>query len=173
MSQRTSSPRPLEPSAEAVRELRIRLERLGLPIREEVARDLLRAVLAEEAARLDRHAREAAAECLRSIQSAAREALDILTQGPAIQPPGSSPAPTVPIPAARATPGSRAPAEPAEQRREEPVNLAEIVRRRIGEELAPDSRPLRHDEPTPLPPRAPVNLGAEPRRPVFKHPRKR
>jgi hypothetical protein len=184
MSQRTSSPRPLEPSAEGVTALRMRLERLGFLIREETARDVLRAVLLEEAAHLDRHAREAAADCLRSIQSAAREALDILTQGPAM-PPGKSLPPTVPIPGARAAPGPRppspapapAPAQPsassAALRREESVNHAEVVRRRIGEELPPDSRPVRTDDPTPVPPRAPVNLGPEARRPVFKHPRKR
>jgi len=181
MSQRTSSPRPLEPSAEGVTALRMRLERLGFLIREETARDVLRAVLLEEAAHLDRHAREAAADCLRSIQSAAREALDILTQGPATTPPGKSLPPTLPIPGARAAPGQRPPspapaqpsASPAALRREESVNLAEVVRRRIGEELPPDSRPVRTDDPTPVPPRAPVNLGPEARRPVFKHPRKR
>src|SRR6476646_7446603 len=71
----------MEPSADAVQAMRERLRALGFLLTDDATRDLLRPVLGIESARLDRHAREAAAACLHSIQDAAREALAILTQG--------------------------------------------------------------------------------------------
>jgi hypothetical protein len=161
--------------------LRARLQQFGFLIRIDAAHEVLRAVLAVEAARLDRHAHDAAAECLRSIQSAAREALELLTQG---APAGVVPLPAQPVPeppagaamaaTERPSPGAprRSPGPRPVPEGEAPVNLAEVVRRRLGEELPPDSRPLRVDtqsQPAPAS-RSPVS---EPRRPVIKHPRKR
>jgi hypothetical protein len=177
-----------EPSVEAVAMLRDRLQQLGFLIRIDSAHEVLRAVLAIEAARLDLRAHDAAAECLRSIQTAAREALDILTQGvpgtealalagthgnvesvvtrPAAAP--ARPASEPQAPAARRP--SPAPTAPAE---EQPVSLAEVVRRHLGEAMPADARPVRPDTQTSPPPLVIRPTPAEPRRPVIKHPRKR
>ncbi|HEX5385883.1 MAG TPA: hypothetical protein VFW66_04210 [Gemmatimonadales bacterium] len=176
MRERISARPALEPSIEAVGVLREQLHRMGFLVGDDVARGLLRSVLAVEAARLDRRARDAATECLRSIQQAAREALEILTQGPA---PAAAPGATPPTAPMAAIP------------RDESLNLAEVVRRRLGEEMPRDTRPMRFDEPgaaAPPPPAPPMPspppppaaqsrpsnpFSAEPRRPVFKHPRRR
>ncbi len=155
----------MEPSADAVQATRERLHALGFLLTDEATRDLLRTVLGIESARLDRHAREAAAACLRSIQDAAREALAILTQGPA--------GVTAPMPAVAAAGPKPAPAP----RRDQPVNLAEIVRQRLGDDLPKDDPALRPHEPPPPPAQSPGlphnRTPAEPRRPVFKRPRGR
>jgi hypothetical protein len=161
----------MEPSPEAVVAIRERLRGLGFLLTEDAARDLLRGILGIESARLDRRAREAAAACLRSIQEAAREALAILTQGPA----------TVTAPMA-AVAASAPPPKPAPgPKRDQPVNLAEIVRQRLGDDAPRDDPALRPHEPLapprPAPPaptpaasqtRTPAPAPAEPRRPVFK-----
>jgi hypothetical protein len=149
----------LEPSPEAVQAARERLRERGIDATEEIVREALRSVLAIEGARLDRRAREAAAACLLRIQEATREALAALVQPNA---------PTAPIPA---VPGVAAPPKSAPPpKRDTPVNLAEIVRRRLGDELPPPEpeRPLASPTPPPSPARS-----AEPRRPVFKRPRGR
>lgn len=107
-----ANPPAMEPSPEAVVAMRERLRGLGFLLTEDAARDLLRGILGIESARLDRRAREAAAACLRSIQDAAREALAILTQGPA--------AVTAPMAAVAAPVPKPAPAP----KRDQPVNLA-------------------------------------------------
>ena len=131
---------PIEPSVEAVVTVRQRLHQMGFLLSDDAARNLLRDVFAVESARLDRRAREAATACLRSIQDAAQEALRILTQG---------------TPAAPKAP----PPPPAPRSRDEGVDLAEVVRRRLGEEVPPEAPPRRADE-TPSP--------GGPSRPVFK-----
>jgi hypothetical protein len=142
----------IEPSVEAVVTIRQRLHQMGFIVSDEAARELLRAVLAVESARLDRRAREAAAACLRSIQDAAQEAMRILTQGsPASKPQQQAPAP------------ASAPAPVAERQAVRPrpdgVDLAEVVRRRLADEAPVDAPARRPVEPAP----APV-----PARPVFK-----
>jgi hypothetical protein len=169
MTIRANAP-AMEPSPEAVVAIRERLRALGFLLTEDAARDLLRGILGIESARLDRHAREAAAACLRSIQDAAREALAILTQGPA--------ALTVPMAAVAAPVPKPAPAP----KRDQPVNLAEIVRQRLGDDALRDDPASRPHEPL-APPRPPPSPApavgqnrapapgpspAEPRRPVFK-----
>jgi hypothetical protein len=160
----------MEPSPEAVVAIRERLRALGFLLTEDAARDLLRGILGIESARLDRRAREAAAACLRSIQDAAREALAILTQGPA--------AVTAPM-AAVAAPAPKPAPTP---KRDQPVNLAEIVRQRLGDDAPRDDpasrphEPLAPPRPAPSPAPAasqnrvppPGPSPAEPRRPVFK-----
>ncbi len=150
--------------------MRERLRGLGFLLTEDAARDLLRGILGIESARLDRRAREAAAACLRSIQDAAREALAILTQGPA--------AVTAPMAAVAAPVPKPAPAP----KRDQPVNLAEIVRQRLGDDAPRDDPASRPHEPLapPRPPPSPAPAApqsrapapgpspAEPRRPVFK-----
>ena len=163
----------MEPSAEAVQATRERLRALGFLLTDDATRDLLRTVLAIESARLDRRAREAATACLHSIQDAAREALAILTQGP-----GSV---TAPIPAVGAA-ASKAPPAPPAPKRDQPVNLAEMVRKRLGDDIPRDDPASRPREPLAPPPAAapPPQPAAshsrvtpEPRRPVFKRPRGR
>lgn len=147
----------MEPSAEAVQATRERLRALGFLLTDDATRDLLRTVLGIESARLDRRAREAATACLRSIQDAAREALAILTDGPT-----SATAPMAGV-------SAPAPKAAAAHRQDQPVNLAEMVRKRLGDDVS-------RDAPAPLPPApaAPHNrVPAEPRRPVFKRPRGR
>jgi hypothetical protein len=160
----------MEPSPEAVVAMRERLRALGFLLTEDAARDLLRGILGIESARLDRRAREAAVACLRSIQEAAREALAILTQGPTAV---TAPVAPVVAPAPKPAPAPR---------RDQPVNLAEIVRQRIGDDLPRDNPASRPHEPLapPRPPPSPTPAAsqnrapapdlspAEPRRPVFK-----
>jgi hypothetical protein len=133
---------PIEPSVEAVVTVRQRLHQMGFLLSDDAARDLLREVFAGESARLDRRAREAATACLRSIQDAAQEAVRILTQG-SVAAPKAPPAPPPP---------------PAQRPKDEGVDLAEMVRRRVGDELPTEPPPRRPDD-TPPP-------GS--RRPVFK-----
>ncbi len=150
----------MEPSAEAVQATRERLRALGFLLTDDATRDLLRTVLGIESARLDRRAREAATACLRSIQDAAREALAILTDGPTSA--------TAPMAAVSAP----APKVPPAHRQDQPVNLAEMVRKRLGDDVSRDDAPA--PLPPPPPPAAPHNrVPAEPRRPVFKRPRGR
>jgi hypothetical protein len=166
MMARVNAMPALEPSPEAVKAARDRLREKGVTATDEVVRDALRSVLAIEGARLDRRAREAAAACLLKIQEATREALSVLVQPNA---------PTAPLSAVPVAPPLRSPAPPQPQpppaRRDQPVNLAEVVRSRLGDELPPDDmarRPLAPPTPPPSPARP-----AEPRRPVFKRPRGR
>lgn len=166
MTSRANASPALEPSPEAVKAARERLRDHGVAATDEVVRDALRSVLAIEAARLDRRAREAAAACLLRIQEVTREALAVLVQ------PNS---PTVQMSAPSAAPRGRAtphppPSPPPPLGRDQPVNLAEVVRSRLGEDLPPEppSRPLAPPTPPPFPARQP-----EPRRPVFKRPRGR
>jgi hypothetical protein len=144
---------PIEPSVEAVVTVRQRLHQMGFLVSDDAARDLLRDVFAVESARLDRRAREAATACLRSIQDAAQEAVRILTQGTATPPaPKASPPPApVQAPARLAPPPSR--------HRDEGVDLAEVVRRRLGEDIPAEPQPSPRDD-TPAPAGTP--------RPVFK-----
>ena len=146
---------PIEPSVEAVVTVRQRLHQMGFLLSDDAARELLRDVFAVESARLDRRAREAATACLRSIQDAAQEAVRILTQGaPPVAAPRAQP------PAAAAAPAAPAPGPaPAARAREEGVDLADVVRRRLGDDVPSDPHPRRPDD-TPPP--------SGPRRPVFK-----
>ena len=169
MTTRANASPALEPSPEAVKAARERLRDRGLAATDEVVRDALRSVLAIEAARLDRRAREAAAACLLRIQEVTREALAVLVQpnSPTVQ----MSAVSAGAPRGRATPHPPpSPSPPPPPRRDQPVNLAEVVRSRLGEDLPPEppSRPLAPPTPPPSPARQP-----EPRRPVFKRPRGR
>ena len=168
MTTRPNAAPVLEPSPEAIRAARERLRERGVVATDEVVRDALRGVLAIEAARLERRSREAAAACLLKIQDATREALAVLAQPNAATIPLSA---VAPAPAPVKPAGSIKPPAPPAPRRDTPVNLAEIVRRRLGDEVPaddPSARPLSPPTPPPSPARSP-----EPRRPVFKRPRGR
>ncbi len=141
------SPAPIEPSVEAVVTIRQRLHQMGFLLSDDAARDLLRDVLAVESDRLDRRAREAATACLRAIQDAAQEALRILTQGTQVPPKVHHPA-------------AAAPARPRPPHEEGP-DLADVVRRHLGDDLPAEAAPRRSDE-------TPVPAPGGPRRPVFK-----
>lgn len=162
MTTRPNAPPTLEPSPEAVKAARDRLREKGVTVSEDVVRDALRGALAIEAARIERRSREAAAACLLKIQDTTREALALLAQPNAPTAPLSavSPASAPPKPApAPATP-------PPPPRRDTPANLAEIVRRRLGDEAPEEDtskRPFAPPTPAPAPSRS-----QEPRRPVFK-----
>jgi hypothetical protein len=160
MTTRPNAPPALEPSPEAVKAARDRLREKGVTVSEDVVRDALRGVLAIEAARIERRSREAAAACLLKIQDTTREALALLAQPNAPTAPLSavSPASAPPKPA----PAPAAPPPPP--RRDTPANLAEIVRRRLGDEAPEEDTSKRpFAPPTPAPSRS-----QEPRRPVFK-----
>jgi hypothetical protein len=169
MTARSNTPPALEPSPEAVKAARDRLREKGVNVSEELVRDALRGVLAIEASRIERRSREAAAACLLRVQDATREALAMLAQ------PNDA---TLSIPAVLAAATSAAPSKPPAgkpsgppPRRDTPVNLAEIVRRRLGDEAPGDDAPDRPISP-PTPPPSPAR-SQEPRRPVFKRPRGR
>jgi len=169
MMTRANAAPALEPSPEAVKAARDRLREKGIGASDEIVRDVLRSVLAIEGARLDRRAREAAAAVLLRIQEATREALAVMVQPNAPTTPMSA----VSAPAARPRP--QAPSQPPPPKRDLPVNLAEIVRSRLGDELPAEesSRPLAPPTPAPFRPAQPEQRQAEPRRPVFKRPRGR
>ncbi|HTC23416.1 MAG TPA: hypothetical protein VK688_03585 [Gemmatimonadales bacterium] len=165
----------MEPSAEAVQAMRERLRALGFLLTDDAARDLLRTLLGIETARLDRRARDAAAACLQSIQDAAREALAILTQG---QPTATAPMAAVGATATKAPPPP-SPTPAPKRDRDQPVNLAEMVRKRLDEGgprheasvrvAEPPPKPAASPPPAPAPPAAIQSRApAEPRRPVFK-----
>jgi hypothetical protein len=160
MTNRPNAPPALEPSPEAVKVARDRLREKGITVSEDVMRDALRGVLAIEAARIERRSREAAAACLLKIQDTTRDALALLAQPNAPTMPLSavSPPSTPPKPAAAPPP----PAPPP--RRDAPVNLAEVVRRRLGDEAPEEDTSKRPF----APPTPPPSRSAEPRRPVFK-----
>ncbi|MGH7518870.1 MAG: hypothetical protein ACREOC_15630 [Gemmatimonadales bacterium] len=147
----------IEPSVEAIVTVRQRLHQMGFLLSDDAARELLRDVFAVESARMDRRAREAATACLRSIQDAAQEAVRILTQGSAAPPRAPQPQPPVVPSSTAAAPPPPAAAPP--RSREEGVDLAEVVRRRLGDDTPADAPPRRQEE-TPSP--------GGPRRPVFK-----
>jgi hypothetical protein len=169
MMTRANAAPALEPSPEAVKAARERLRENGIGASEDIVRDALRSVLAIEGARLDRRAREAAAAVLLRIQEATREALAVMVQ------PNAATTPMSAVPAAAARPRPQTPPQPPPPKRDLPVNLAEIVRSRLGDEVPAEepSRPLAPPTPAPFRAPQPEPRQAEPRRPVFKRPRGR
>ena len=168
MTRSNASP-ALEPSPEAIKAARERLRENGIGANEEIVRDALRSVLAIEGARLDRRAREAAAAVLLRIQEATREALAVMVQ------PNAATMPMNAVPGAGARPRPQASPQPPPPKRDLPVNLAEIVRSRLGDDapVEESSQPLAPPTPPPFRAPQPEPRQAEPRRPVFKRPRGR
>jgi hypothetical protein len=109
---------PHEPGLRTVELLCERLGELGLPIGPDTARDILRAVLALEATRMEAHVREALQTSIETIRVAAQSASGVLasiTPVPPRQKARTTPEPVldpvprraVPPPAPRGTPPRR------------------------------------------------------------------
>jgi hypothetical protein len=145
-----------EPSLHTVEMVCERLAELGLQVGPDTARELVRAVLAAEAPRVDARLREALDTTLQTIRIAAQAAMGVLATttpaeprtGPAETPP---PRAQAPAPGPGAAPGRRPPgARPSQPRRVEA------------------------EQPPPSAPRRPRDDGDEvERRPVFRRPRGR
>ena len=145
-----------EPSLHTVEMVCERLAELGLQVGPDTARDLVRAVLAAEAPRVDARLREALDTTLQTIRVAAQAAMGVLaTTSPAES---RRPAP----PPTRAEPPAQAPA-----RAQTPAPGAP---RRPGGRI---SQPRRVEPEPPPPPRRPRDDDELERRPVFRRPRGR
>ncbi len=143
-----------EPSLHTVEMVCDRLAALGVQVGPDTARDLIRAVLAAEAPRVDARLREALDTTLQTIRVAAQAAMGVLaTTSPAE--PRSRPAPPRSESAEAPSPKISPPAPP---------------RRPAGRISQP--RRVEPDAPPP-PPRRPRDDDEGERRPVFRRPRGR
>src|SRR6185503_802355 len=142
-----------EPSLHTVEMVCDRLAALGAQVGPDTARDLIRAVLAAEAPRVDARLREALDTTLQTIRVAAQAAMGVLATTSPAEPRRPGPAKSEPAeaPPARAHP-------PAPPRR--PGGSISQPRRVEPEAPPPQPRRPREDE------------GVEPR-PVFRRPRGR
>jgi hypothetical protein len=147
-----------EPSLHTIEMVCDRLAELGLQVGPDTARELVRAVLAAEAPRVDARLREALDTTLQTIRVAAQAAMGVLATTTAAdprrpaQPPSRSESP--PAPPARAHPPAQAQGQP----------------RRPGTRV---SQPRRVEPETPPTPRRPRDDDEVERRPVFRRPRGR
>jgi hypothetical protein len=129
-----------EPSLETVELLCERLGELGLPVGVDTAREILRAVLALEAPRMDARVREALQISLETVRVAAQSALGVLSSTTAVQSRSQPPAANKPVldpaPPRRATPAAPPP-RPAPNRRP-------VAKRNSGDddELGGEARPV-------------------------------
>jgi hypothetical protein len=143
-----------EPSLHTVEMVCDRLAALGLQVGPETARDLIRAVLAAEAPRVDARLREALDTTLQTIRVAAQAAMGVL-------------ATTSPVePRIRAAPSKAEPAETPSAKASPPAP----PRRPAGRVSQP--RRVEPEAPPP-PPRRPRDDDEVERRPVFRRPRGR
>ncbi|MEP7177247.1 MAG: hypothetical protein ABI860_11925 [Gemmatimonadales bacterium] len=149
-----------EPELPAVELLCERLGELDLPIGPDTAREILRAVLALEAPRMEAHVREALQTSIETVRVAAQAALGVLTSTAPVEtrPPATMPHKPVLDPAPKRA--AAAPAPPAELP-EPPA--------RTDPQPAPSRRP---------PAERPFESGSEDdfgeeKRPVFRRPRGR
>ncbi len=97
-----------EPGLRTVELLCERLGELGLPIGPDTAREILRAVLAAEAPRIEAHVRDALQTSLDTIRVAAQAGLGVLGSTTPVQTrplPSSPPKPVLDPPPRRAPPG--------------------------------------------------------------------
>jgi hypothetical protein len=86
-----------EPGLRTVEMLCERLGELGLPIGPDTAREILRAVLAAEASRMEAHVREGLQTSLDTIRVAAQAALGLLTSTTPVQTRPTAPSPPKPV----------------------------------------------------------------------------
>ncbi|MEP6687007.1 MAG: hypothetical protein ABJC36_01580 [Gemmatimonadales bacterium] len=86
-----------EPSLQTVEMLCDRLGGLGLPVGIDTAREILRAVLAIEAPRMEIRVREALQTSLETVRVAAQSALGVLTSTTPVQTRAPAPAPNKPV----------------------------------------------------------------------------
>lgn len=145
-----------EPSLHTIEMVCDRLAELGLQVGPDTARDLVRAVLAAEAPRVDARLREALDTTLQTIRIAAQAAMGVLATTTPAEP--RRPAP----PTARSEPAAAPPA------RVQPP--APGAARRPGGRV---SQPRRVEPEPPPPPRRPRDDDDVERRPVFRRPRGR
>ena len=133
-------PAPIhEPSLETVELLCERLGELGLPVGVDTAREILRAVLAIEAPRMDARVREALQVSLETVRVAAQSALGVLNSTTPVPSRSQAPATNKPVldPAPRRASPAAPPPRPAPNRRP-------VVKRNSGddEELGGEARPV-------------------------------
>jgi hypothetical protein len=146
-----------EPSLHTVEMVCDRLAELGLQVGPDTARELVRAVLAAEAPRVDARLREALDTTLQTIRVAAQAAMGVLAT--------TTPAdPRRPPPPAKSEPAAAAPPRP------QPPASAPVPPRRPGGRI---SQPRRAEPEPPPPPRRPRDDDDLERRPVFRRPRGR
>jgi hypothetical protein len=145
-----------EPSLHTVEMVCERLAELGLQVGPDTARELVRAVLAAEAPRVDARLREALDTTLQTIRVAAQAAMGVLATTTPADP--RRPAP----PPAKSEPAAAAPA------RAQPQGPGPA--RRPGGRI---SQPRRAEPEPPPPPRRPRDDDELERRPVFRRPRGR
>ena len=144
-----------EPSMHTIEMVCDRLAELGVAVGPDTARELVRAVLAAEAPRVDARLREALDTALETIRTAAQAAMGVLKT--------TSPA----------TPRPRAPAAatPQPQRRPPPPAPAPEARRPPAAP-APPAPPPAEPAPRREPPRPRNDMDDEEPRPVFRRPRR-
>ena len=134
-------PAPIhEPSLETVELLCERLGELGLPVGVDTAREILRAVLAIEAPRMDARVREALQISIETVRVAAQSALGVLNSTTSVSSRSPEPATNKPVldPAPRRTTPAATPApRPAPNRRP-------VAKRNSGDhdELGGEARPV-------------------------------
>jgi hypothetical protein len=146
-----------EPSLHTIEMVCDRLAELGLQVGPDTARDLVRAVLAAEAPRVDARLREALDTTLQTIRIAAQAAMGVLAT--------TTPAePRRPAPPARSEPAAALPA------RVQPP--APGAARRPGGRVSQPRR-VEPEPPPPPPARRPRDDDDVERRPVFRRPRGR
>ena len=144
-----------EPSLHTVEMVCDRLAALGVQVGPDTARDLIRAVLAAEAPRVDARLREALDTTLQTIRVAAQAAMGVLAITSPAEP-RSRPAPPRSESAEAPSPKAPPPAPP---------------RRPAGRISQP--RRVEPDAPPPPAPRRPRDDEEVERRPVFRRPRGR
>ena len=145
-----------EPSLHTIEMVCERLAELGLQVGPDTARDLVRAVLAAEAPRVDARLREALDTTLQTIRIAAQAAMGVLATTTPAEPRRPAPQP------ARSEPAAAPPA------RVQPP--APGAARRPGGRI---SQPRRAEPEPPPQPRRPRDDDDMERRPVFRRPRGR
>jgi hypothetical protein len=154
-----------EPSLHTVEMVCDRLAELGLQVGPDTARELVRAVLAAEAPRVDARLREALDTTLQTIRVAAQAAMGVLATTTAAEPRR----PAAPSPPQRseppAAPPARAQPQPGQAQGQGPAQP-----RRPGGRV---SQPRRVEPEPPPPPRRPRDDDEVERRPVFRRPRGR
>ncbi len=162
MSQVTEPGATHEPGLHTVEMVCERLGELGLPVGPDTARDLVRAIMEQEAPRVDGHLRDALETALETIRIATQSALGVLAATERLAEQAVQPMPPKPVldrPLNRKTPaqGSRMPAP-----------RSPMPKRKSGEHPAERPRP-----PVQEPPRARDEFDGDEQRPVFRRPRGR
>ncbi|MGH7497875.1 MAG: hypothetical protein ACREL3_03375 [Gemmatimonadales bacterium] len=161
MSQVTAPSVSHDPGLDTVEMVCERLGEMGLPVGPDTARELVRAVMELEAARVEAHVRDALETSLETIRVATQSAMGVLAATERLPPrnlPSGPPKPVLDPPVNRKTPaqGSRIPAA-----------RGPVPKRKAGEQSGERPRPA------PEPPRVRDEYDGGEHRPVFRRPRGR